>query len=222
MIRERYGTQRDLDFRVWDKRNKKMKEAVETEIDTDKMFGEMIASPQFILMEATDVYDVNNKLIYEGDIVQIPDEEEYYHAGEIREVYFKQGAFRLKPYRLYLGKGYHVEDDASLILLGNVYQNPELLEDRYDKYEADQLEVQREAMGVDRAMVPNNVVDFDSMSPKAFKDANGDLDVSIEGPDIGPAKDIAEIKAQDRRASNAFFDFMHFQHTKGKDKEKGN
>lgn len=114
-----------------------------------------------------------------------------------------------------------METDASLILLGNVYQNPELLEDRYDKYEADQLEVQREAMGVDRAMVPNNVVDFDSMSPKAFKDANGDLDVSIEYRDIGPAKDIAEIKAQDRRASNAFFDFRHFQHTKGKDKERG-
>ena len=65
-----------------------------------------------------------------GDIVQIPNDwEEYgFNAGEIYEVYFAYGGFRLKPKRNKNSKGFWLEDDNLVIKLGNIYDNPELLE----------------------------------------------------------------------------------------------
>lgn len=52
-----------------------------------------------IVERATGVRDKNNRMIYVGDIVKVPDDYETYGfmSGEEREVYFFDGAFRLKP-----------------------------------------------------------------------------------------------------------------------------
>ena len=83
------------------------------------------------LMQCTGLRDKNDKLIYEGDIVKVPDDWNDYRlmAGEKREVFFNKGGFRLKPKWC---NGFYVhwlEDTKYFEIIGNIYENPELLED---------------------------------------------------------------------------------------------
>lgn len=76
----------------------------------------------------TGMTDVNGKKIFEGDIIKIPDDyDEFGHnAGEIYEVYFCLGGFRLKP-KYSDARGYWLEDDETVEVIGNIHDNPELL-----------------------------------------------------------------------------------------------
>lgn len=69
-----------------------------------------------------------DKFISVGDIVKISDNYDAYgiNAGEIYEVIFQFGGFRLKPKRS-KAKGFYVEDQNELELIGNKFDNPELL-----------------------------------------------------------------------------------------------
>lgn len=80
-------------------------------------------------MQFTGLLDKNGKEIYEGDIIKIPDDwDEYgFNAGENYQVYFAFGGFRLKPKYKKNAKGSYLEDDK-IEIIGNVYENPELLE----------------------------------------------------------------------------------------------
>ena len=77
----------------------------------------------------TGLTDKNGKKIFEGDVIKIPDDyDEYGHnAGEIYEVYFCLGGFRLKP-KYSKARGYWLEDDETVEVIGNIHDNPELLE----------------------------------------------------------------------------------------------
>ena len=68
--------------------------------------------------------------IFEGDIIQIPDDyDEYGHnAGEIYEIYFCCGGFRLKP-KHSEERGYWLADDRTVEVIGNIHDNPELLKE---------------------------------------------------------------------------------------------
>ena len=68
------------------------------------------------LMTGTDYKDKNGKEIYRGDIVVFPD-------GNIGYVVFRDGAFVIT-------EGIHTEriDDYEFEVIGNIYENPELLE----------------------------------------------------------------------------------------------
>lgn len=83
-----------------------------------------------ILMQCTGLKDKNGKLIYEGDIIKIPDDYETYgqFACEKREVYWNEG-FRLKPKWDARARGNWLEDTKDFEIIGNIYENPELLED---------------------------------------------------------------------------------------------
>ena len=77
----------------------------------------------------TGLTDKNGKKIFEGDFIKIPDDYDEFgiNAGEIYEVYFAFGGFRLKP-KYSKSKGFWLEDDATVEIIGNIHDNPELLE----------------------------------------------------------------------------------------------
>ena len=50
-----------------------------------------------------------------------------HNAGEIYEIYFCCGGFRLKP-KYSKARGYWFEDDRTVEVIGNIHDNPELLE----------------------------------------------------------------------------------------------
>lgn len=78
----------------------------------------------------TGLVDKDGKKIFEGDIIQIPyDYDTFGHnAGEMYEVYFGYGGFRLKPKYSKTARGYWLEDDKTVKVFGNIYDNPGLLE----------------------------------------------------------------------------------------------
>lgn len=80
------------------------------------------------LMQFTGLHDVNGKEIYEGDIVKVPEDYDKFgrNAGEILKVAFNNGCFRLKRPNS-KGRGFYFEDDNTVTIIGNIYENPELL-----------------------------------------------------------------------------------------------
>lgn len=76
----------------------------------------------------TGLTDKNGNRIFEGDIIKIPDDYDEFgiNAGEVYEVYFAFGGFRLKPKRSN-AKGFWLEDDKTVEIIGNIHDNPELL-----------------------------------------------------------------------------------------------
>lgn len=99
---------------------------------TDKVSIHLKFQPHFILMQCTGLRDKNGKLIQEGDIIEVPDNYNEFgqFAGEKYEVYFKSGGFRLKPKFDKKARGCWLEDDNTFKVIGNIYENPELLEDK--------------------------------------------------------------------------------------------
>lgn len=81
-------------------------------------------------MQSTGLVDWEGVEIYEGDIVKIPDDYEVFgkNAGKTCKVIFDSGCFRLKTLHG-RGRGFRFEDDSTVTIIGNIYENPELLEE---------------------------------------------------------------------------------------------
>lgn len=120
---------RELKFRIWDKAKKCF--PIDGQIyliDAIKGYRKNLIAEQY-----TGLKDRNGKEIYEGDIVQIPDDWDEYGiaAGQRYEVYFAYGGFRCKPWggcKRRGDKGYWIEDSEDFEVIGNVHENPELLQ----------------------------------------------------------------------------------------------
>ena len=122
-------------------------------IDEDSVAGEWIVNNDIHLMQSTGLLDKNGKEIFEGDILKFNDEwNEYCHEGYVDgsvegvnyvevvkgEACFEFGKTRYPESSLFI----HMEDEhlsfAELVndkdfefeIIGNVYENPELLEDK--------------------------------------------------------------------------------------------
>ena len=93
-------------------------------IDEDSDANEWIVNNDLHLMQSTGLFDKNSKEIFEGDIVQFSD--------SLYTVFYdiKEGSYRLKPHddRWVIDYMSNFSSDESFEIVGNIYENPELLE----------------------------------------------------------------------------------------------
>lgn len=112
---------REIKFRAWLKRYEMMVDVEKISMTSGRIYFDSDWWEEYELMQYTGIKDKNGKEIYEGDIVKSP-------CG-IRKVIFVDGGFCLDTgdfatdlYRMIDSKGNHLE------VIGNIYENPELLE----------------------------------------------------------------------------------------------
>lgn len=77
-----------------------------------------------VILQCTGLYDIHGNLIYAGDLIKVPDNWEEFGmmAGEVREVYYKDGGFRLRPPEDRKGcRGHWLEDNKTFEIVGNAY-----------------------------------------------------------------------------------------------------
>ena len=126
---------REIKFRVYDKDLAKYLEGCEidslmaelsAEGDSRAVIIKQICPARYIFEQYTGLKDKNGKEIYEGDIVTLTGEWEEIEYDDCYIIAFENGCFRV-------GDGYDNEAGHYLSdwrIIGNIHENPELLEDK--------------------------------------------------------------------------------------------
>ena len=124
---------REIKFRIWDIENKEMLKVQELDFEPTFYGGRIAIRPDqyndyfdtedMILMQYTGLNDKNGKEIYEGDIVG------YNKIKWIVKWNKHRMGFSLYPTtkQLYDEMPINVENELGFKILGNIYDNPELL-----------------------------------------------------------------------------------------------
>jgi uncharacterized phage protein (TIGR01671 family) len=121
---------RELKFRAWDKSDNNMYYNIQTGIRFDdgsiytfeKFLGYQDCHDyhKWIVMQYTGLKDANGKEIYEGDIVE-------FFNGNTYKVAFEDGCFVLDGKRFWHGNNELYSYYNTIKIIGNIYENPELL-----------------------------------------------------------------------------------------------
>lgn len=128
-------------FMVWDSLARRFYDMWAEEGGRKKIFSlwdlewllDRFSDSETVIVQSTNLFDKDGKEIFEGSVLEIPDDYEEYGmaAGQKYLVYFNAGGFRLRPndeYNIKRGsRGYWLEDTSDLKLLGHILSNPELL-----------------------------------------------------------------------------------------------
>jgi uncharacterized phage protein (TIGR01671 family) len=119
---------RILQFRAWDKACNKMR-GLKGVSDLFGLRSDGDCNLDFILMQNTGIKTIDEKYIFEGDIIKIPDDYDTYgmNAGEEYVIYFAYGGFRCVPKYNKNAKGTWLEDNGEFEVIGNIYENANLI-----------------------------------------------------------------------------------------------
>lgn len=124
---------REIKFRAWDTFQNTMHYGVESGIyeDPDEIipFDKILDFACYEVMQYTGVKDCENKEIYEGDIVQFFNDEDYILKPGKATVCFELGAFCMKHYKYGIESLGDMDIDEMFIkVIGNIHENQELIE----------------------------------------------------------------------------------------------
>ena len=122
-------------FRAWDKIQKKMGVVISNNwmtgvaniiIDNKATLRQ---EQDYILMQSTGIKDKNGAEIFEGDVVVTNGWRRQVVTFGTQEVEEDFGSVRIyKGFNLYLGGGYPNAVMSTFEVIGNIYENPELME----------------------------------------------------------------------------------------------
>jgi len=111
---------RDIQFRAWDKVKKTMYYMNDVELHTIELW-ELNHGQIFDFMQYTGRKDKNGKEIYEGDVVR------YAIEGHIQKTPYAIKDMIEWFEKMYDTDSYYRWDIGSIEVIGNIYENPELL-----------------------------------------------------------------------------------------------
>ncbi|MCH1645066.1 YopX family protein [Streptococcus suis] len=123
-------------FRVWDTVKKSMSEVQAIVYAEEKIYPiyskvirRYIPFNEAILMQSTGLFDVNGKEIFEGDVIRVnyTDDDSPWTDAIIWSP--KDCAWYLKSNKELLGFAMD-EPDIIVEVIGNIYENPELVEEK--------------------------------------------------------------------------------------------
>ena len=124
---------REIKFRCWDTENKEMLEIEDLHWDEctreflirTTMYSDYFTPEEMILMQYTGLHDKNGKEIYEGDIAKV-------EKIDLAQIIWDKDrmAWGIKPINDFYFDSPLLADntDLELEVIGNIYDNPELLE----------------------------------------------------------------------------------------------
>ena len=125
-------------FRAWDSWRKRMSVVDRIYIDTEGVrlyddFGEYWRDFRDVkLMQSTGLKDYFGKELFEGDVIEWNYWDEFEDSGTAK-IIFDKGMFKLLDVRTEKSVWDNLFDcieNCNVFLQGNIYENPELLEDK--------------------------------------------------------------------------------------------
>jgi uncharacterized phage protein (TIGR01671 family) len=117
---------REIKFRAWDKKTERFQSGFHLTSDGKIIFACLIDNEDYILSQFTGLLDKNWKEIFEGDIVRFWANPKDY-GGYKGHDYIASVEWDEFSVGFILSDGHGLRDFEFLQVVGNIYQNPELL-----------------------------------------------------------------------------------------------